>query len=324
VVNALNGALPLVLREAFPQAEIVCGEVFPFFEWHLQGLGFQTVDWEGDWGGMRFDLIIGNPPYNQSSDSENTIAGTSGYTTFYRRFIDRALENADTVAMVVQRTGIRYAYKQKGSLYRYCMDTNRHWNFTAGWFITSTGHNDRENCSQDSILRSVYCLDEQWRYSAPIGGSYKANIEKNFWLTQKPNTVYGVVDVPSSANPEIRRGWIQGRTRQGAQLLFKGLESRVSYVAVDEPSKAGSTAALFFDTVDEAEKARLFILNNPVVQYLQGVTSEKTLGMVFRYLKRFDLGQISTGLEIPKEWALTEDQIQLVQTAIKPKEKSED
>lgn len=61
VVNALNGAFPLALREAYPNACIVCGEVFPFFHEHLRGLGFEVVEW--DKVSMKFDLVIGNPPY---------------------------------------------------------------------------------------------------------------------------------------------------------------------------------------------------------------------------------------------------------------------
>ena len=64
VVNALNGVLPIVLREAYPEARIVCGEVFPFFHEHLRSLGFEVVEW--DKVDMKFDLVIGNPPYQNT------------------------------------------------------------------------------------------------------------------------------------------------------------------------------------------------------------------------------------------------------------------
>lgn len=56
--------LALTLREAFLDAEIVCAEVFPFFKGHLASLGFTVIDANtmGEMG-MKFDLVIGNPPY---------------------------------------------------------------------------------------------------------------------------------------------------------------------------------------------------------------------------------------------------------------------
>lgn len=313
VVNALNGMLPLVLRDAFPQARIVCGEVFPYFRTHLASLGFEVQDWEAI--DMKFDLVIGNPPYNEASASEKTIAGTSGNTTLYRKFIDKSLALGDTVALVVQRTGIRYAKKKNQGLAAYCLDTNRHWSFTAGWFVANASDHGEINHSHDAILRKVYNLDEQWRYSSAIGGSYQSNEGKSYWKEPAEDRVQAVVEVPGAKNPQVIRAWVKGTNRTGPHLLFKGLESRHSYIVVNEPSKAGSTCALFFDTVDEAEKARVFILNNPVVEYVKNITNEKTLGMVFRFLKKFDLSQVVTGKEIPREWNLTTKDLKIIQTS---------
>jgi site-specific DNA-methyltransferase (adenine-specific) len=69
VINALNGSLPLVLKEKYPSAKITCAEVFPFFRDHLTRLGFEVVDWSS-MGQRKFDLVIGNPPYQNSHDAK--------------------------------------------------------------------------------------------------------------------------------------------------------------------------------------------------------------------------------------------------------------
>lgn len=64
VINALNGSIPLVLREKYPSAKITCAEMFPFFKDHLTRLGLDVVDWRSV-GLMKFDMVIGNPPFQK-------------------------------------------------------------------------------------------------------------------------------------------------------------------------------------------------------------------------------------------------------------------
>ena len=83
VINALNGSIPLVLQNKYPSAKITCAEVFPFFKQHLTKLGFEVTDW-GSVGDMKFDLVIGNPPYQDTTKTEK------GGTTLWSQFIQQA------------------------------------------------------------------------------------------------------------------------------------------------------------------------------------------------------------------------------------------
>lgn len=255
---------------------------------------------------MIFGAVVGNPPFNAPSKNRGP-AGTSGNTVLYKKFIDLSLSLSPIVALVVQRNGIRYA-NQQTPISKYCLDTDRHWEYAAGWFVRDD--TSQQNLSHDPIIQKVYCLEEQWQYSAPLSGNYDSNT--NHWPESRGDDVYGVVDTPTMKHSEVRRAWFKQGKRNGVQLLFKGLESRKSYVVVDEPTNAGSTGVLFFDTVADAERAKLVILNNPVIAHLKRITGERTLAMVFRYVKTFELSQIVTGKEIPHEWNLTMEDLEKI------------
>lgn len=70
VINALSGSFPLRLRKKYPRARIICAEVFPYFTDHLRKLGFEVVMYKDLDARMKFDSVIGNPPY-QNGDNSN-------------------------------------------------------------------------------------------------------------------------------------------------------------------------------------------------------------------------------------------------------------
>lgn len=91
IVNALNGVLPIVLRELNPDVEIVCAEVFDYFNPHLTKLGFTVVEWESitEEDKMKFDNIVMNPPY------------ADGSKLLYTYFFEKALRLSDNVISVM-------------------------------------------------------------------------------------------------------------------------------------------------------------------------------------------------------------------------------
>ena len=87
VTNALNGTIPLMMRERFPLARIVCGEEFEYFRDHLERLGFETFIWEEI--NMEFDVVVGNPPYQKpKSDSR---MGSRGASELWSDFVNKGL-----------------------------------------------------------------------------------------------------------------------------------------------------------------------------------------------------------------------------------------
>lgn len=90
VTNALNGAYAIQLREKYPNARIICAEVFSYFKTHLIEQGFEVIDYiELDKLLMRFDSGVYNPPYQ---DAENKAKNNK----LWHKFIVRALADPNT------------------------------------------------------------------------------------------------------------------------------------------------------------------------------------------------------------------------------------
>jgi hypothetical protein len=265
---------------------------------------------------LKFDIVIGNPPFNESSKSNNTIAGTSGNTTLYKKFIDAGFKlrtPGGIVAMVTQRNGIKHAMK-KHVVTTFNVDTSDYWKFTAGWFMSVGDDDSATPIAKDPIIAKTYDLSVNKSFRHAIGGSYEG-IKKSgkFSDIEIDNSVYGLVDTPKRDSADCKFAWITGPVLPaGPKLIFPGLESVKGYTITDLPAYAGSTCAFFFDTVEEAEAARKFILHSPIISYLNNKLRDKTRGFVFRYIKPFDLSQIHSGEEIPVEFNLTPEEIELM------------
>jgi superfamily II DNA or RNA helicase len=92
VINALNGSIPLAIRNKYPWAKIVCVEHHPHFIKHLKSLEFEVLEYHHQFKNlyaskeMKFDVVITNPPFNAPKDK--TKKGKNGKNTLYIDFID--------------------------------------------------------------------------------------------------------------------------------------------------------------------------------------------------------------------------------------------
>jgi len=137
VYNALSGTIPLLLKERFPKARIICAEYFEYFKEHLARLGFEIISVSENRNGklclekdndMKFNVIVGNPPYQSTEDG-------SKRKKMWVLFAENAIDNADYVAFVTpaawQKENSKYftgiAEKIKSKLIAYG-DANSYFN----------------------------------------------------------------------------------------------------------------------------------------------------------------------------------------------------
>jgi hypothetical protein len=86
------------------------------------------------------------------------------------------------------------------------------------------------------------------------------------------------------------------------KFAFNVLESKRSYTVTSDPIYGGTICYISTNTIEEAEKLKLFVLNNPY--FKQYVDNMNIRGHAFalRNVKKFDLNQIQSGYEKPQEW----------------------
>ena len=97
VINALSGTFPILLREKFPNARIICAEYFDYFTDHLTRLGFEVakitekkgeLSLDKKYDGIKADVVIGNPPYQTKNDEEHKKT-----TPIWHVFVKKSFES---------------------------------------------------------------------------------------------------------------------------------------------------------------------------------------------------------------------------------------
>jgi hypothetical protein len=121
---------------------------------------------------------------------------------------------------------------------------------------------------------------------------------------EKVNKV--IRQLPGKGRNNVAYDYTNVAIASGPKFAFYTMESRKSYTVTSEPVYGGTICYVPFNTEEEAAKLKLFVEKNPI--FAEYVKRMKLRGHAFglRNMRKFDLAQIKTGLEIPKEWNITD------------------
>jgi hypothetical protein len=111
--------------------------------------------------------------------------------------------------------------------------------------------------------------------------------------------------LPGKGRDIVAYDYTNTEISKGPKFAFYVMESSKSYTFTSEPVYGGTICYIPFATEAEAKKLKLFVEKNPV--FAEYVKRMKLRGHAFslRNIRKFDVNQIVTGLETPKEWGIT-------------------
>lgn len=261
------------------------------------------INWETD---MKFDVIIGNPPFNRSKDS---TGGTGGNSRLYLHFREKALDllvDNGLLSFIAPKNIVKTLYAGGNQIEVInLMTEEKHWIFNTLYYVEKKAPRVSKANIKGGIAAKIFGVNE-WSYN-------EFNRTENRVGT---GNITAVVEVAKEGNN------FKGKTAQVRTALpaaprfgFSLLESKKSYIVTDLPFCASMAGCITLDSMDDAEAMRKMIVNNKGLRFFFNAMNLKGYAKdLSRFTKKVDLSQIKTGFEYPVEWALTPEEINLIES----------
>lgn len=262
---------------------------------------------------MQFDFCISNPAFNVAEG--NNIAGTGGNTTLYKTatrsdFTNR-LQDGGTLVNITLKGIIpdlvNGYFKDYQVNWIHLMDNVDVWPYNTCIFSVSKTPRTSPPQMFGGLAAKIYSPDPADCFEFVYYSGSNNGMNKHFG-PGKANKV--IRQLPGKNRDSVAYDYTDKVIASGPKFAFYVMESRKSYTVTSEPVYGGTICYIPFSTEQEAAKLKLFVEKNPV--FAEYVKRMKIRGHAFglRNIRKFDINQIVTGLETPREWGITEADLQ--------------
>jgi len=266
------------------------------------------IEWNTN---MQFDIIIGNPPFNNSVDNGKKSAGTGGNSRLYKHFRAKAvslLKPNGVLAFICLKNIIKDLYKDSNQVdVVNLMTDTEYWKYNTLYFIERNTPKVSDPVIVGSITSKMFDTNA-WRYN-------------EFNRTEDrigTGDLEAIVELPKTSNDwTIKRANVKVALPAAPRLTFPLLSVPKSWVVTDEPFCGTMCGCVTLDTMEEAHALKNLLEFNPAVKYFFKAMKLKNLAKdVIRFTKQIDLSQIKTGYEYPAEWNLTQEEIKHIEESV--------
>ena len=259
-----------------------------------------------------FNYAISNPAFNVAEG--NNVAGTGGNTTLYKTatrndFDNRVVENGTLVNITLKGIIpdlVSGYFKDYQINFIHLMDDLDVWPYNTCFFSVSKTPRTTPPVILGGMAAKIFSPDPADCFDFVYYSGSNNGMNKHFGAG-KANKV--IRQLPGKGRDQVAYDYTDKEISAGPKFAFYTMESKKSYIVTEEAVYGGTICYIPTATIAEAEKLKLFVENNPV--YKEYVKRMKLRGHAFgmRNVKKFDINQIVTGLEIPKEWNITKQDL---------------
>lgn len=261
---------------------------------------------------LKFDIVVGNPPFN--STPEGAGRATAGDTGLYRRFykvFKSLVKDTGTVAMISPKGLIKNLVSDKDfrTTTLNLMTDTKFWGYNTCYFIGTPGINSGEIKIADKIIGKIFTLTDAENCVINHGG-----LDRNKTGYTGDDKVEAIIALPT-AKSEVQYSMVEPKSKMvtGPKFVGTKLDNPRTYIATTDPVAAPYFFAIKTKTIEEAQKIQLFVENSKLLKAIRNRLNTKGILITMRHLKPFDPNQIITGLEIPEEWNLTDEDLEQLQ-----------
>lgn len=259
---------------------------------------------------MQFDFLTSNPAFNIAEESN--IAGTGGNTTLYRKATRYDFDNRlkpDGILLNITLKGIipdliNGHFKDKQTHLINLMDNLDVWPYNTCYFLIENANKTTSIKIAGGLAKKIYSADPNDCFKMTYYSGSNRGMDNEFNGTNKV-----IRQLPGRGRDTVAYDYTDKKISTGPKFAFYVMESRKSYTVTTEPIMGGTICYISTNTTEEAEKLKLFTLNNPIYKKYIKRMHIKNHAFGLRNIKKFDLNQIVTGEEIPKEWGITDNDL---------------
>lgn len=259
-----------------------------------------------------FNYCISNPAFNIAES--NNIAGTGGNTTLYKTatrndFVNRLVDNGTLINVTLKGIIpdlVNGFFKNYQIDFIHLMDNYDVWPYNTCFFAVSKKPRVTPPKILGGMAAKIFSADPKDCFPFVYYSGSNNGMNKRFGPGKKNKVIR---QLPGKNRDSLSYDFTDEEVASGPKFAFYVMESKKSYTVTSEPVYGGTICYIPFDREDQAEKMKLFVENNPV--FAEYIKRMNIRGHAFglRNIKKFDIDQIITGTEIPKEWGITENDL---------------